>query len=286
MWWAGNCSAAARLVWMLSSNMKSYWKGKLLSRILNWCLANKTVRQYDTLQTRSQPRNNISASYWECLFESETKVKLDLKNIPNQTAICVKTTLETTGPAPHWLLQSPGKLQCSHLSRIPFMKNKNYWERLRESQMLSQERRLERYKIIYIWKIIEGKVPNCGVKTQDLPRHGRLCVVPPIKQCTNRVKTLRENSFQIQGPILFNSFLAHIRNKQKFSSDEFKDVLDKFLELLLDEPNINGTQYTPKASCQITGKPSNKLVNQIKLLGAWKAPFLISTFWKFSYSGF
>ena len=159
-------------------------------------------------------------------------------------------------------------LQRSYLSRIPSLKNKDYWERLKDSQMLSQERRLERYKIIYIWKIIEGRVPNCGVTALEHPRHGRLCIVPPIKNCATRVKTLRENSFQVQGPILFNSLPAHIRNKKKCSIDEFKLVLDKFLELIPDEPNVNGTHYTPRASCQITGKASNKLVNQIKLLNS------------------
>ena len=82
------------------------------------------------------------------------------------------------------------------------------------------------------------------------------------------MKTLRENSFQVQGPILFNSLPAHIRNKKKCSIDEFKLVLDKFLELIPNEPNVNGTHYTPRASCQITGKASNKLLNQIKQLNS------------------
>ena len=39
--------------------------------------------------------------------------------------------------------------------------------------MNSQERRMERYRIIYVWKILEGFAPNCGVeltqkRTQDL----------------------------------------------------------------------------------------------------------------------
>ena len=30
--------------------------------------------------------------------------------------------------------------------------------------MLSMQRRLERYRIIYIWKILENQAPNCGIK--------------------------------------------------------------------------------------------------------------------------
>ena len=132
--------------------------------------------------------------------------------------------------------------------------------------MLSQERRIERYRIIYTWKVLEGKVPDCGLQVEENLWLGRLCKLPPLKHCSARVQTLRENSFQVQGPKLFNSLPSKLRNLSKCSIDEFKFELDQFLQKIPDEPNIPGIQYTPRACCQVSGKPSNKLVDQIKLL--------------------
>ena len=41
-------------------------------------------------------------------------------------------------------------LQRHFLRRISGMKDSDYWERIKTCQMLSQERRLEKYKIIYV----------------------------------------------------------------------------------------------------------------------------------------
>ena len=56
------------------------------------------------------------------------------------------------------------KLLQSFTARIPALRNLNYWERLRMMKMNSVQRRFERYKIIYVWKILEEKVPNCGLE--------------------------------------------------------------------------------------------------------------------------
>ena len=164
-------------------------------------------------------------------------------------------------------------LQRNYLTRISTMKDANYWERLQLCQMLSQQRRLERYKIIYTWKILEGRVPNCGVEEIENLRLGRMCTIPPMKKCSTRVKTLRENSFQIQGPKLFNILPPKLRNMTKCSIDEFKSELDGFLSKIPDEPNVTGTNYTPRACNQFTGKPSNSLIDQYRSMkhlgGGW-----------------
>ena len=157
-------------------------------------------------------------------------------------------------------------LQRSYLNKIPSTKDRNYWERLTECQMLSQERRIERYKIIYTWKVLEGKVPNCGLQMMENPRQGRICEIPPLKHCSARVRSLRESSFQVQGPRLFNILPQNIRNLNKCSIEDFKFELDRFLATVPDEPNVPGVQYTPRACCQLSGKPSNKLVDQVRLL--------------------
>ena len=102
--------------------------------------------------------------------------------------------------------------------------------------MLSQERRMERYKIIYIWKVLEGRVPSCGITFVNNERKGRLCIIPALKKCNQSIQTLRENSFQIAGPKLFNCLPAQIRNITKCTIDEFKMKLDQYLAGIPDEP--------------------------------------------------
>ena len=59
------------------------------------------------------------------------------------------------------------KLFFDFTIKIPEVRTKNYWEILKHLKMLSQERRMERYRILYIWKILEGRTPNCGVELAD-----------------------------------------------------------------------------------------------------------------------
>ena len=55
----------------------------------------------------------------------------------------------------------------TYTSKIPAVKHLNYWERLCSLSLNSQQRRMERYKIIYCWKVIENIVPNCGLEITD-----------------------------------------------------------------------------------------------------------------------
>ena len=85
-------------------------------------------------------------------------------------------------------------LMKRYTKKIPQIASLNYWQRLKALKMNSQQRRFERYRIIYIWKILEGKVQNCGVlvnPNQD-SRRGRFCDIPPIsRSASTRVKSLR-----------------------------------------------------------------------------------------------
>ena len=157
-------------------------------------------------------------------------------------------------------------LHRNYLRRISAMQHSSYWERLKMCQMLSQQRRLERYKIIYIWKILENRVPNCGIQVQENLRLGRLVTVPPMKRCASKIQTLRENSFQVMGPHLFNILPSKIRNMTKCSVDEFKFSLDQYLTKIPDEPNVPGVEYTPTACSQVSGKPSNSLIDQVRAM--------------------
>ena len=87
-------------------------------------------------------------------------------------------------------------LQRNFTNRIPSVKSQDYWSRLKSLQMLSQQRRLERYRIIYVWKILEGLVPNSGIEGNENPRLGRICSLPSLKPNSSaKIRTLRESSF-------------------------------------------------------------------------------------------
>ena len=123
------------------------------------------------------------------------------------------------------------KLQKDFFKKIPEMRDLDYWEQLKHMKMLSLQRRLERYRIIYIWKILEGLVPNCGVQvSQELGRSGRKCLIPSLNTKSKQsVQTLKEQTFQVNGPQLFNTLPSSVRNTTKCSVDEFKMKLDKYL---------------------------------------------------------
>ena len=51
-------------------------------------------------------------------------------------------------------------VQRSFIRKISGMTLKNYWEQLEHLKLYSLERRRERYRIIYVWRILERQVPT------------------------------------------------------------------------------------------------------------------------------
>ena len=112
-------------------------------------------------------------------------------------------------------------LQKDFLNRIPALRGENYWEKLKILKMISLQRRQERYRIIYIWKILEGLAPNCGIQTTSSEdrRQGRKCKVQNIKTGAKAsAKALREQTFQVHGPQLFNCLPSFLRNMTKYNN--------------------------------------------------------------------
>ena len=152
-------------------------------------------------------------------------------------------------------------LQKIFTRKIPEVRNLDYWQRLKVLKMYSQERRMERYRCIYIWKILEGISPNCGIEELNSERRGREAKVPKSKG-SGKFQSIREASFQINGPRLFNSLPKAVRNTTKVGIDEFKLKLDKYLESIPDEPKMEN--YTPNICSQTTGKASNSIIDHAK----------------------
>ena len=82
----------------------------------------------------------------------------------------------------------------------------------------------------------------------------------PTLKGKQAVKSLRDQSFQVKGPQLFNSLPAFLKKITKVSVDDFKMRLDKYLEQNPDEPNVDGLV---SAACNpFTASPSNSLLDQ------------------------
>ena len=160
-------------------------------------------------------------------------------------------------------IQKLEDVQRCYTRRIDGMENKNYWERLSALKLYSLERRRERYLIIYTWKIINGKVPNIigtnGVTTKWHDRLGFTCKIPELNhRATDRIATLKENSFFVKGPRLFNCIPRETR--LCFGNLEtFKSELDKFLMTVPDQPVLPGREYSQRAA-------SNSLIDQISTM--------------------
>ena len=158
-------------------------------------------------------------------------------------------------------IQGIEQVQRSFIRKISGVQHLSYWQQLKELSMYSMERRRERYTIIYIWRILEGQVPNVslsdqqGIQSAWHPRRGRNCKVPLINlRGPKHFQTVRNASFGVRGPRLFNILPACIRNKTGCTVDTFKYLLDKYLATVPDEPQLRG--YTSMRRAE-----SNSLVN-------------------------
>jgi hypothetical protein len=137
------------------------------------------------------------------------------------------------------LIQKLESIQWSFLRKINGRKGKNYWECLKDMKVYSLQRRRERYRIIYTWKVLENLVPNVNNKIQgkDHIRLGRMCTINYHNTTTQK---FREGSLTINGPKLFNSLPKNVRDLKGVSVEKFKRALDSHLKKIQDQPQIPG----------------------------------------------
>ena len=128
-------------------------------------------------------------------------------------------------------------------SRIANMDGLDYWERLGKLRMYSQERRRERYQIIFIWKLSQALVTGYSLPFQNSDRRGLLVTVPPMAtNSASAVRKAREASLQVKGARLFNLVPKEIRNLSGVTVETFKSGLDAWLNQIPDQPTIPGRQ--------------------------------------------
>merc|ERR1712243_499459 len=146
-------------------------------------------------------------------------------------------------------IQKLDTIQWSLIRKINCNNASDYWERLKSMKMYSLQRRRERYRIIYTWKILEGLVPNINNKitSKNHARLGRKCDIPSV--INGRLSKIREASLPFNGPQLFNLLPKHIRDLSGVKLTAFKAALDNYLRKVPDEPQLPGyTAYRHASS--------------------------------------
>ena len=151
--------------------------------------------------------------------------------------------------------------QRSFTRCINGMEGLDYAQRLKALKLYSTQRRQERYKIIYIYKIKEKMVPNIstthGLQFFNSKRHGCFCRMPSYPLYHNRAVIARNSSFALTASSLWNCLPKHIRNISGLSVEAFKNKLDKALRLYPDEPRCSASGVYADEH----GRASNSLVD-------------------------
>ena len=142
--------------------------------------------------------------------------------------------------------------------------DKNYWERLKIFNMYSNQRRNERYKIIYIWKSLYNIVPSLGlIWNQDGSVHfGRKLKVDKIFGPNEKIKNLKRDSLRNFGVRIFNMLPVEIRTFQG-TLEGFKSLLDSYISQCPDQPS---TEVLKPQAKDIFGNPSNSLIDWMRIV--------------------
>ena len=149
-------------------------------------------------------------------------------------------------------------VQRHFTSKVKGMEDMSYWERLHALNLYSQERRRERYLIVFLWKISQNLVNGYSVIFTNSARRGRL-VVPNqvVASAPAAVRRARESSLAVKFAKLFNLLPASIRNINSDNVNTFKCELDNFLSLVQDQPTI---------ASQARAAETNSLLHQLQMV--------------------
>ena len=143
----------------------------------------------------------------------------------------------------------------------PKLYDLNYWDKLKELNLYSQERRRERYMIIFLWKISQSMVSGYSMEFSfDGGRRGRR-IIPKAVVLTapSAVRNARERSLAVKGAKLFNLLPESLRGMNSQHVDFFKNHLDVFLSSIPDQPTHAGLGRAAE---------TNSLLHQIPLFYA------------------
>ena len=131
-------------------------------------------------------------------------------------------------------------VQRAFTSRITEVQHLPYWERLKHLNLMSLQRRRERYIIIHLYKILKNLAPNdINISFHQNERLGLMCNVPTLSRSSKQKhQNLYDQSFHVTAAKFWNKLPRNI--KEKPSLDSFKISLTKFLMSFPDKPPIHG----------------------------------------------
>ena len=154
-------------------------------------------------------------------------------------------------------------VQRNFTKKIYGMEDLNYRERLEKLYLYSQERRRDRYMIIFIWKIAMGLVDGYEMKFGgEQSRRGRECSVAEIvRNSPSSVKRARQDSLSVKGAKMFNLLPSDLRNINSDKVQHFKGKLDTFLKLIPDQPTIAEEGRAAESNCLLHQLPLARLNN-------------------------
>ena len=147
-------------------------------------------------------------------------------------------------PSSALMTQKLERVQRLFTRNVSGFRHFSYWERLSKLNMMSVERRMERYQILYLFKCLHQLVPNPGLVFKSNPRTGIHCQTPlsspTQKKCA---KAMQANFVMCKGPKLFNcppKCLRKIYPSESSSLNDFKRDLDDYLKSVPDQPTVSG----------------------------------------------
>ena len=130
-------------------------------------------------------------------------------------------------------------IQRSFTAKIEGCSDLNYWDRLKNLDLYSLQRRRERYMIILIWKIYYGLIPNSiGIVFQQSERRGVTCIRPIGSSKYKSINTMRFHSFSSTASALYNAVPREVKSIKTLI--QFKAALDRFLNTIPDTPPTPG----------------------------------------------
>ena len=145
-------------------------------------------------------------------------------------------------------------------SQVSGLADMDYWDRLSMLQIYSQERRRERYAVIFIWKIAQQLVKGYTLEFSQHQRRGRLAAVHHVpSNLPPAVAKAREASLPVKGSKLFNLIPKELRDMHG-TVLQFKAGLDKWLATLPDQPTVNGNQRAAKTNSLLDQVPMHQTI--------------------------
>ena len=202
-----------------------------VSKLTGWVL--RTFRSRSTI---------VMMTCWKSLLQSRLDYCSQLWSPSDQASISK--------------LEAVAKHFTSHIAGMDGM---DYWERLAALSMYSQERRRERYIIIFIWKLAMGLVKGySSIGFVYNSRRGWTAVPKTTHQGAPAcVRNARDASLAVKGVALFNLCPQGLRDMASDHQERFKQNLDAWLFDIPDQPTVPGCTRAAL---------SNSLLHQVPMM--------------------